>query len=70
MSHAGSEAGPLQLAPGEFFGGTRLARSGGSHLSHVFLRYFGLSPGQYRALAGCMGGMARRFQIDETHAAL
>ena len=35
MSHAGNGAGPLHLAPGEFFGGARLGRSvGGIEVSH------------------------------------
>jgi len=41
-----------------------------SHFSRVFARYFGLSPGQYRALAGSACGALRRFQTDKTDAAL
>ncbi len=41
-----------------------------SHFSRVFARHFGLPPGEYRTLAGSANGGGRRFQIDNTHAAL
>src|SRR5215469_8450817 len=42
-----------------------------SHLSRVFLRYYGLPPGEYRALAGRgPPGAGRRFHFDKTRAAI
>ena len=42
-----------------------------SHLSRVFVRYYGLPPGEYRALAGRgPPGAGRRFHFDKTRAAI